>query len=174
MGQNHGPSKMTPPSRTKQCYIKTYPSTLTLTLIKRDATRRSPAWRNLMNIIGWWWHRHESQKNVLCWWKWGSIKGCKCLCSGYGPITCAGGQFHYIMPALAPLLRTSCFINITDSTSLQSGFLANTSLRRPARFFVQSTNIPGHLLFSGKKGLSNLLLLVQEMVLKPSLYAREP
>lgn len=71
------------------------------------------------------------------------------------------------MPALAPPLRTSCFINVTDSTSLRSGLLANTSLWRPARFFLRSTNIPGHLLFSGNKGLSNPLLLVQEEVLKP-------
>lgn len=71
------------------------------------------------------------------------------------------------MPALASPLCTSCFINGTDSASLQSGLLANTSPWRPAKYFVQSTNIHGHLLFSGNKGLSNIVLLVQETLLKP-------
>lgn len=91
----------------------------------------------------------------------------KCMCSGYSPISGSGWQFHHIMPALASPLCTSCFINGTDSASLQSGLLANTSLWRLAKCSIQSTNILGHLLFSDNKGLSNLPLLVQETVLKP-------
>lgn len=98
----------TSPFRTKQCHIKAYPSTSMFTLIKRDETRQYSACRSLMNITGEWWHRQESRKNELAWWKSGrNIKDCKNVCAG-AKVQFPGQarQFYYIPPALTFPLST--------------------------------------------------------------------
>lgn len=58
-------------------------------------------------------------------------------------------------------------MNTAHNASLYSRLLANVSLLRLENYCIYSTNILGHLLFTGNKGLLGLLLLMQEMVYKP-------